>query len=201
MQEFLSRILGASPSPNLICHAPGLLLRPPEAHDYRAWADLRERSRGFLQPWEPVWPENDLSLTAFSQRLRRIERERRADQTLAFHIFDGGKTLLGGITFSNIRRRAAMSATLGYWMGAQYAGKGVMSRAVPALCRHAFLHFGFERIEAACLPENAASIRVLEKAGFVREGYARRYLSIAGQRRDHLLFALLPEDLSPSNAL
>jgi ribosomal-protein-alanine N-acetyltransferase len=65
------------------------------------------------------------------------------------------------------------------------------------VCRKAFGGLKFERMEAACLPENTASIRVLEKVGFQREGFARRYLSIAGTRRDHLLFGLLKTDLPP----
>lgn len=180
----------------------------PHDQDYSAWADLRGSSRAFLQPWEPIWPEDDLTPAAYRRRMARLRREIFADQTYPFFLFehvgvgsasnDQPGRLLGGLTLSNIRRRAAMTATLGYWMGALHAGKGLMSRAIPALCRHAFRHFALERIEAACLPENLASIRVLEKSGFRREGLARQYLSIAGVRRDHLLFAILKSDLRPT---
>lgn len=175
-----------------------LRLRTPVAQDYEPWADLRNRSRAFLQPWEPIWPEDDLTPEAFKRRLARYRDERDADIAYPFFIerrADGA--LLGGVNLNNIRRRAAMSATLGYWMGAPHAGKGYMSAAVPALCAFAFGRLGLLRVEAACLPENGASIRVLEKAGFQREGYARGYLSIAGARRDHLLFALLATDRRP----
>lgn len=182
----------------LICDVGALRLRFPRRDDFAAWADIRERSRAFLQPWEPVWPVDDLTKAAFNRRMDRYEHEMRADSAYPFFLVERANgTILGGLTLANIRRRAAMSASLGYWMGAPYAGQGLMSEAVPALCRHAFGLLALERIEAACLPENAASIRVLEKAGFRREGFARGYLSIAGARRDHITFALLKSDITP----
>lgn len=181
----------------LLCDFGPLRLRIPTRNDFEAWAALREASRAFLQPWEPVWPADDLTRTAFDRRIDRYQHEMREDLGYPFLLVDrASDAILGGLTLANVRRRAAMSATLGYWMGAPHAGKGLMSRAVPALCGHAFALLGLERIEAACLPENEASIRVLEKAGFRREGFARGYLSIAGARRDHLLFALLKSDLT-----
>lgn len=182
----------------LTCDVGALRLRFPRRDDFAAWADIRERSRAFLQPWEPVWPADDLTRAAFNRRMDRYEHEMRADSAYPFFLVEKANgAILGGLTLANIRRRAAMSASLGYWMGAPHAGKGLMSTAVPALCRHAFGLLALERIEAACLPENAASIRVLEKAGFQREGFARGYLSIAGARRDHITFALLKSDITP----
>lgn len=205
MLGLISRFLNPVPPEARECASGEFLLRMPRNQDYAAWADLRAKSRAFLQPWEPRWPEDDLTPAAYRQRMARLRREIAADQTYPFFLFaqagttvaEGHATdqLLGGLTLSNIRRRAAMTGTLGYWMGAPYAGKGLMSRAIPMLCNHAFRHLALERIEAACLPENLASIRVLEKSGFRREGFARQYLSIAGARRDHLLFAILRTDL------
>jgi [ribosomal protein S5]-alanine N-acetyltransferase len=175
-----------------------LRLRAPLRSDYEAWTDLRAGSRGFLQPWEPTWPEDDLTRAAFDRRIRRYTDEIRGDLGYPFFLVDREEhRLLGGVTLTHVRRRAAMSATLGYWMGFPHANRGLMSQALPVLCRMAFGPLRLERIEAACLPENAASIRVLEKTGFRREGYARRYLAIAGTRRDHLLFGLLKADLEP----
>ena len=82
-------------------------------------------------------------------------------------------------------------ASLGYWMGEVHAGKGFMSEAVRLAMPLAARQLRLRRIEAACVPENKASLRLLEKAEFVREGYAREYLSINGVWRDHLLFARL----------
>jgi ribosomal-protein-alanine N-acetyltransferase len=179
------------------CDFDGFRLRPPELADYAAWSAVRGASRDFLQPWEPTWPADDLTERAFRARIGRYREEMRADLAYPFLLFhrESG-AVLGGLTLSNVRRRAAMSASLGYWMGAAHAGRGIMSRAVPVICRHAFRVLGLERIEAACLPENGASIRVLEKAGFRREGFSRGYLAIAGVRRDHITFGLLKSDLS-----
>jgi ribosomal-protein-alanine N-acetyltransferase len=170
-------------------------LRAPELRDYEEWAALRERSRAFLTPWEPTWPENDLTRTAFRARMRRYARDVRGDAAYPYFIFrrsDG--ILVGGLTLGQVRRGVAQATSLGYWMGEPYAGKGHMTDAVRALAPFVFQTLRLRRIEAACLPSNAASIRLLERVGFVREGYARSYLCIAGEWRDHLLYALLATD-------
>jgi ribosomal-protein-alanine N-acetyltransferase len=191
--------LGGGEGPELTGH--DLVLRPPVIADFSAWVALREASRAYLVRWEPLWPADDLTRAAFRRRLAQNQLELRDESGFSFLIFKAETAeLLGGITLSNIRRRAAQSGTLGYWMGEAHAGKGHMSRAVQVLTRFAFLDLRLDRIEAACLPENLASVRVLEKAGFRREGYARAYLAIAGQRRDHLLYGLLKADLFPPNS-
>jgi [ribosomal protein S5]-alanine N-acetyltransferase len=173
----------------------GIELRAPEMRHFEEWAALRERSRAFLTPWEPVWPENDLSRPAFRTRMRRYARDVRSDVAYPYFIFrmsDGA--LIGGLTLGQIRRGVAQAASLGYWMGEPYAGQGHMTSAVRALAPFVFQTLRLRRIEAACLPSNVASIRLLERVGFVREGYARSYLCIAGEWRDHLLYALLTTD-------
>lgn len=173
----------------------GLLLRPPRETDFPLWSALRAVSRAHLEPWEPLWPEDDLTFQGFRRRLKQNQDDLDQAMGCQFLIFTPDESqLYGGITLSNIRRRAAQSATIGYWMGAPHVGKGLMTRALTGLCAHAFSTLDLKRVEAACLPDNVASIRVLEKAGFQREGLARAYLSIAGTRRDHLLFARLASD-------
>ena len=102
--------------------------------------------------------------------------------------------LLGGVTMSNVRRGVAQSATLGYWIAEPYARKGHMTEALECVAVFAFDRLGLHRLEAACLPSNEASRRVLQKVGFQQEGYARSYLRIGGLWHDHLLFGLLAED-------
>lgn len=173
----------------------GVWLRAPQIGDYEDWAALRSASRGFLQPWEPVWPVDDLSRPAFRRRLRRYTEERRLDSAHSFFLFrNETRELLGGVTISNIRRSCAQTGTVGYWMGAPHAGKGYMTAGLRALIPHAFSVLKLRRLEAACLPVNERSIRLLEKVGFSREGYAREYLCIDGVWQDHLLFALLKSD-------
>jgi ribosomal-protein-alanine N-acetyltransferase len=173
----------------------GVMLRAPLPSDFAEWAELREASRAFLAPWEPTWPADDLTRGAFRRRLRRYAEDQRADLAYPFFLFrQHDHVLLGGLTLGNIRRGVAQAGSLGYWMGAAYARQGHMTSAVRALVSFAFATLRLHRIEAACIPANAASIRLLEKAGFSREGYAREYLCINGVWQDHLLFARLKSD-------
>lgn len=172
-----------------------IILRPPTQVDYEDWAELRQASRAFLQPWEPSWPVDDLARNSFRRRMRRYAEDQRSDHAYPYFVFSTDGTLLGGLTLSNVRRGVAQTATLGYWMGVTFAGKGHMSAAVRLLVPHALTTLGLHRIEAACMPSNAASIRLLEKVGFTREGYARQYLCIDGLWQDHLLFAFVRGDL------
>jgi ribosomal-protein-alanine N-acetyltransferase len=165
-------------------------LRPPQMADYEEWAALREASRAFLVPWEPTWPADDLSRASFRRRLKRYGEDQRNDLAYPYFIFrNEDQKLVGGLTITNIRRGVAQAGSLGYWMGAAYARQGYMSTAVRALVPFAFSTLKLHRVEAACIPENAASVGLLEKTGFVREGYAREYLCINGIWQDHLLYA------------
>jgi len=177
----------------------GVVLRTPQMADYPEWAELREKSREFLVPWEPIWPADDLTRGAFRSRLRRYTRELREDLGYPFFIFAREGALVGGATLTNVRRGVAQSASLGYWIGARYARHGYMSAALAALLPFAHMTLRLRRVEAACLPHNAASKRLLEKLGFEHEGYAREYLCIAGRWQDHLLFAHFAASAPPTS--
>jgi ribosomal-protein-alanine N-acetyltransferase len=184
--------LARSADPQPLVRGDGLYLRPAVAADYSAWARLREQSRAFLTPWEPTWLSDDLTRAAFRRRLRRQAEDIAGDESFAFLIFDSTSgELLGGLTLGGVRRGVAQAATLGYWMGAPHAGKGRMTRAVAAVARFGFDSLRLHRIEAACIPDNAPSIALLERNGFQREGFARAYLKINDAWRDHILLALL----------
>ena len=182
-------------SPEPLVRGEGLYLRPATPADYASWSRLRSASRAFLEPWEPTWPEDDLTQAAFRRRLRRQDEDLSRDDAYAFLIFDQtSDQLLGGITLGGVRRGVSQTGTLGYWMGAPHAGKGRMTRAVSAVVDFAFSKLRLHRVEAACIPDNAPSIAVLERNGFQREGYARGYLKIDGAWRDHVLFGLIESD-------
>jgi ribosomal-protein-alanine N-acetyltransferase len=172
-----------------------VVLRMPQMNDHEEWAALREASRDFLTPWEPTWPADDLTRGAFRRRLRRYSEDVRTDQSYALFIFrrDDG-ALVGGLTLANIRRGVAQAGSLGYWTGQPFVRRGYMTAAVKAVLPFAFQTLRLHRVEAACIPTNDASIRLLEKCGFVREGYAREYLCINGLWQDHLLYARLRHD-------
>lgn len=175
-----------------------VLLRYPQMSDFESWSELREASRGFLAPWEPTWPPDDLTRNAFRRRLRRYAQESRQDTSYAFFVFDRENgPLVGGCTLSNVRRGVAQAVSLGYWMGERHSGKGMMRDAVRTLIPFVFDRLGMHRLEAACLPSNERSTRLLLGLGFTQEGLARRFLKINGTWQDHLLFALLDEDKRP----
>ncbi|MGF1456337.1 MAG: GNAT family N-acetyltransferase [Alphaproteobacteria bacterium] len=192
--------LGSRPGfePSLVLHASTVYLRYPDAGDFEAWAGVRSRSRAFLEPWEPLWPADDLSRAAFRRRVRRYHQEIRDDVAYPFFLFCAqGDILIGALTLSNIRRGVSQSASLGYWIGEPFAGRGHMSAAVRRLAAFVFQDLRLHRIEAACIPTNESSQRVLLRCGFRHEGLARGYLKINGRWQDHLLFALLAEDIQP----
>jgi ribosomal-protein-alanine N-acetyltransferase len=166
--------------------------------DFEAWAELRQHSRHFLTPWEPTWPRDDLTRSAFRSRVKRYTRDMREDTAYAFFLFktDGGD-LAGGVTLSNLRRGAAQTASLGYWIGLPFARQGLMTAAVRAVIPFGFDVLKLHRIEAACLPSNEPSLRLLRGAGFTEEGYARGFLKINGAWQDHVLFAILSSDPRP----
>jgi ribosomal-protein-alanine N-acetyltransferase len=119
----------------------------------------------------------------------------REDLGYAFFIYrTGDDALVGGVTVSNVRRGVAQCASLGYWLGVSFVGRGYMTNAVQTLATFCFTELDLHRLEAACLPVNSASIRVLERSGFRREGLARRYLKINGVWQDHFLYARLIDD-------
>jgi [ribosomal protein S5]-alanine N-acetyltransferase len=174
---------------------PGVTLRAPHGSDYAEWSALRESSRDFLVPWEPTWPSDDLTRSSFRRRLKRYAEDQRSDAAYAFLIFrNDDNAMVGGLTLANIRRGVAQAGSIGYWIGAPFANKGYMTAAVRALIPYSFTALRLHRLEAACIPSNTASIRLLEKTGFKREGYARGYLCINGIWQDHLLYGRIKDD-------
>jgi len=189
---FFRTINFTEPLPSI--EGDGVVLRMPQMTDFDEWAALREASRDFLTPWEPTWPEDDLTRGAFRRRIKRYAEDLRADLGYAFLIVraaDGA--LVGGLTLANIRRGVAQAGSLGYWMGLPFVRQGYMTAAVRAVVPFAFTTLRLHRIEAACIPSNVASIRLLEKTGFAREGFAREYLCINGIWQDHLLYGRLKD--------
>lgn len=170
-------------------------LRPPMPSDYSAWAELRALSRAHLVPWEPQWAADELTRASFKLRLRYYAREQREDLGYAFLVLrSSDDALIGGLTLSNVRRGVSQSASLGYWTGLPFVRQGYMKAAVTAAVTHSFEALRLHRVEAACLPSNHASIRVLGANGFMHEGLARNYLKINGVWQDHLLFARIASD-------
>ena len=187
-----------APESGLRVEGDGVVLRPPRASDFVAWRELRAQSRAFLQPWEPTWPADDLSRAAFRRRLMSYARDREIGVAYPFFVFRASDDALsGGITLSNVRRGVAQMGSVGYWCGRPFARQGLTLSAVRALSGFAFRTLALHRLEAACIPDNQPSRRLLAQAGFVEEGYAKAYLKINGGWRDHVLFGLLTPHRDP----
>ncbi len=180
-----------------VLRAGQVYLRAPQMSDFQNWAELRALSREFLTPWEPTWPRDDLSKSSFRRRLKRYGRDMRDDLAYPFFLFEiDSDNIVGGLTLSNVRRGVAQCCALGYWIGMPYARSGHMTAAVTAIIPYVFKTLQLHRLEAACLPFNEASVRLLKRSGFNEEGYARRYLRINGKWQDHLLFGLIADDMN-----
>ena len=170
-------------------------VRPLAASDARAWRDARRRNVAWLTPWDATAPPGaDARPSTFRALVRRLHRQARAGTTYPFAIEVDGR-FAGQITVNNIVRGSAQFASVGYWLDQQYAGRGVMPRAVALVIDHCFTAAGLHRIEIAIRPDNARSLRVVEKLGFTEIGLAPSYLHIAGQWRDHMVYQLVVDDV------
>ncbi len=172
-----------------------LVLRPATMLDFDEWRTVRAINQNFLQPYEPTWPRNALSDVFFKRRVERLSKDWAEDKTYAFLIFheDG---LIGGINLNNVARGAAQYASLGYWLDELSQGHGYMGEAAGAVLSYAFDTLGLFRVNAATLPHNMRSRRMLERLGFTEEGFARGYIQINGERADHILYGLNRADFS-----
>lgn len=186
-------VLGGRRGPRLPTER--MVLRLPAQSDFRAWATLRQASADFLKPWEPTWSDDHLTRRNFTGRVSWAAKVAAQGSALPlFLIRRADEALLGAITLDHLRRGPSQSATIGYWIGQPFARQGYMREAIAALVHYAFTDLDLSRIEAACLPENAASRGVLERCGFGYEGLAQSYLQINGQWRTHALYASLRSD-------
>jgi [ribosomal protein S5]-alanine N-acetyltransferase len=163
--------------------------------DAARWAQLRRDNVEWLGPWESTRPpESTGRTTGYRTLTRDLQRQARAGRALPF-VVTYDDTMVGQLTVTGITWGSARWAQVGYWIDQGHAGHGIMPLAVAMACDHCFFTMGLHRIEIAIRPENAASLRVVEKLGFTRIGLASRYLHINGQWRDHLLFALTVEEV------
>jgi len=170
-------------------------LRPLASSDAEDWRRARQRNAAWLVPWDAtVPPGGEARPASFKSLVRRLSKQARQGTTYPFAIEVDGQ-FAGQVTVNNIVRGSAMFASVGYWLGREYAGRGVMPRAVALVIDHCFTAAGLHRIEIAIRPENSNSLRVVEKLQFLEVGYAPRYLHIDGAWRDHRLYAVTREEV------
>jgi [ribosomal protein S5]-alanine N-acetyltransferase len=154
-----------------------------------------ERNREFFRPFDPYRPPEHFSEGGQRTLLEASAKRRMEGDEYPFGIFlSADDSLIGRVTLSNIVRRAFQNAYIGYSLDRDHNGRGFMTAAVSATVDYAFGPGELHRVQAAVMPDNVASIRVVEKAGFRKEGFAPNYLRINGRWRDHNLYATTVED-------
>jgi ribosomal-protein-alanine N-acetyltransferase len=175
-----------------------LVLRPPRTGDVGELRKTLRRNHAHLQPWNPAprAGEDPTSITEISNQVLRQRREWKNGRAFAFLVAlrDEPSTLIGKIALTGIMRGAMHGAYLGYWMDVDQQSKGLCTEGIRAVLDFAFGPAELHRIQAAIMPRNEKSLRVIERLGFRREGYAERYLQIAGTWEDHILFARTREE-------
>ena len=170
-------------------------LRLPKSNDFESWVNLRKKSEKLLSKWEPERDRNFYSLRLFKSRVNWADKKFKEKKVIHAFIFkQEDDTLIGAITLDNVRRGAAQSGSVGYWLGEPYIKRGYMLEVANAFIFYIFKNFELSRIEAATLPENEPSRRLLEKIGFKYEGVAQSYLQISGRWRNHIMYSLLRDD-------
>ncbi|HEV2539699.1 MAG TPA: GNAT family N-acetyltransferase [Frateuria sp.] len=171
------------------------LIRPFEADDAARLLDYRCANRAHLAPWEPTREEAYFTLESCRARIEEARGLARTDRGYPFAVLAPDESrLLGCFNFANVVRGAFQACHLGYGIDAREQGKGLMSEALGAGLAWAFGAMGLHRVMANYMPRNAHSARLLARLGFRREGYAPKYLKIAGVWEDHVLTAKLRDE-------
>jgi len=177
-----------------------LVLAPFRAQDADEVMDVRARNAAWLQPWDPSAPTPAERWRSTAQRMKSIGEAARRGQSLPWLIrwAQPGQSrapVIGQCTVSNIVYGSALSASIGYWIDRMYAGRSIVPAAVALATDYAVRTVGLHRIEICIRPENRPSLRVVEKLGFRYEGRRPRYIHIAGDWRDHEVFALTADEM------
>jgi ribosomal-protein-alanine N-acetyltransferase len=182
--------------------AKRVILRAPRATDIAELRGLLIRNAEHLRPWSPSPPPgtNPAGFTELGRSIARHRRDWKAGSGYVFvmQLRVPREPLVGRIALTSVTRGPFQSAQLGYWMDAGHVRRGLMSEAVDATLGFAFDRLGLHRLQAAVMPTNHASRSILQKRGFREEGYAERYLRIAGKWEDHVLYGLTLEEWRPS---
>jgi [ribosomal protein S5]-alanine N-acetyltransferase len=177
---------------------PRVMLRPLIADDHAQWRTVRERSRDWLEQWEPLpelgSPDPVTDRDAFRARCGAWERQRQFDTAYGFGLFLLDGTFTGEVSLGSVLRGPFQSSFIGYWIDEAQAGRGYVPEAVALVIRYGFDSLGLHRMEAAIVPRNSKSRRVAAKLGLRDEGVAHRFLQIRGVWEDHVRYAITYED-------
>ena len=154
-------------------------------------AELLRTNRDFLAPWEPIRGDDYFTVDGQCEVIRDAVERYGQGTTRPHVILDDSGRVVGRITLNGIVRGCFQSCSLGYWVGADYNGRGIATAAVREIVQVAFEEEGLHRVQAETLLDNVRSQRVLERNGFVRFGMAPAYLNIAGRWQDHIMYQVV----------
>lgn len=170
-----------------------ITIRPIKARDSKQLEMELMRNRAWLRKWEATAPQTFVSFD-IKAGIRNLLSHAKAGAGLPFAIeFDG--EFVGQLNVSGIVYGSLSSAQLGYWVAERVAGQGVTPTAVALATDYCLHTMGLHRMEICIRPENASSLRIVEKLGFRYEGLRRRYIHINGDWRDHFAYALTQEEI------
>ncbi|ETT41375.1 ribosomal-protein-alanine N-acetyltransferase [Paenibacillus sp. FSL R5-192] len=176
--------------------ANGISLRLLTPQDTQSYLDLIQITRVPYQSVEPVRDDEFYTLDAQTRRIEDRVKAAEDGTGYQFGIYTIKDSLLiGQVSINNVVLGVANYADMGYFIHPDYQGGGRMTAAVKLAVAYGFRALKLNRIQAAVLPSNKGSQRVLEKNGFQFEGTARKYLKINGKYQDHQIYAVLAEDL------
>lgn len=174
--------------------AGAVTLRPPRVRDWHQLNDLLQDNRAWLRKWEATNPDPSLVPVGLKAGIRMLLANAKQGIGLPFLVEYEGQ-VVGQVNISGITKGALSVATCGYWIAQAYAGKGIIPTAVALATDYCLLEERIHRMEICIRPENAASLRVVEKLGFEFEGIRRKYIHIAGDWRDHRAYSVIRDEI------
>lgn len=171
-----------------------IYVKSVEESDAEALWKLEVDNRDFFQRFTGLRDDEFYTLEGQLERIRKARESSKADQAYLYMIgLRDTETIIGEIMLTEVVRGNLQSCWIGYFLDRDHNGKGYMTEAVQMVVRFAFQELKFHRIEAGVMPHNLGSIRVLLKAGFHKEGIARKNVKINGKWEDHQTLAMLNE--------
>lgn len=181
----------------MVLETERLYLQSPDCVKGQQLLDYWVRNREFLEEFEPRRPEEYFTLPYQEDQLRQQQKGQEQGQSYRFYLSpkENRELIIGSIGLNNIVMGPFCSCFMGYQLDKAYLNRGFMTEAVNAAVRYGFEQLGLHRIEGNIMPRNTASIRVVEKCGFVREGLSRKYLKINGVWEDHVHYVKLNEEM------
>jgi ribosomal-protein-alanine N-acetyltransferase len=180
-------------------------LRAPRTIDIAELRSVLNRNADHLRPWSPSPPPgtNPLGFTELGRAIAKQRRDWKAGAAYVFVVLlrQAREPIIGRVALTSVARGPWQSTQLGYWIDASSCGRGLMSEGVELALSFAFERLGLHRVQAAVMPKNLASRRILGKCGFREEGYAERYLRIGNAWEDHVIYGLTAEEWRPASLL